>query len=61
MAVHLEQQPQFIIALSFSSFLGRGKKPKIGMLEPRRDALFVEMGFYVDISWESRCNIKMNI
>ena len=23
-------------------------------------ALCVEMGFYADISWESRCNIKIN-
>ena len=24
-------------------------------------ALCVEMGFYVDISWESRCNIEINV
>ena len=24
-------------------------------------ALCVEMGFYEDISWESRCNIKINV
>ena len=23
--------------------------------------LCVEMGFYVDISWESRCNIEINV
>ena len=24
-------------------------------------ALCVEMGFYADISWESRCNIEINV
>ena len=24
-------------------------------------ALFVEMGFYTDISWESKCKIEINI
>ena len=24
-------------------------------------ALYVEMGFYADISWESRCSIKINV
>ena len=27
----------------------------------RGGALFVEMGFYADISWESKCNIKINV
>ena len=26
-----------------------------------RGALFVETGFYADISWESRCNIEINV
>ena len=34
-------------------------------LQSRRDRapplLSVEMGFYVDISWESRCNIQINV
>ena len=24
-------------------------------------ALYVEMGFYADISWESRCGIEINV
>ena len=30
-------------------------------LNPGRGALCVEMGFYADISWESRCNIEINV
>ena len=29
--------------------------------ESWRGALCVEMGFYLDISWESRCNIEINV
>ena len=28
---------------------------------PGGGALCVEMGFYVDISWESRCNIEIKV
>ena len=34
--------------------IGRSKNPGGG-------ALCVEMGFYADISWESRCNIEINV
>ena len=36
--------------------IGLTDLPKFG-----DDALCVEMGFYADISWESRCNIEINV
>ena len=29
--------------------------------DPRGGGLCVEMGFYADTSWESRCNIEINV
>ena len=35
-------------------------KPRGNRVDQNR-ALRVEMGFYVDISWVSRCNIEINV
>ena len=36
------------------------EKRSAGLPEQGGGALCVEMGFYADISWKSRCNIEMN-
>ena len=48
-------------ALGRSENLGGGGIIHGVFLGGRGGALCVEMGFYADISWESRCNIEINI
>ena len=40
---------------------GRGLTYKSMAYSTPQPPLCVEMGFYVDISWESRCNIEINV